>query len=321
MEREPRHPEGGEQRHDTPEALQEPIFEQLSDEQRIQRGIADALNEERAINDETARRIASLLHTGPDSALYALASSGAMPERLERELLESVQDLPPAQDSWIDALLDYADGRSEDRGPRGDWGDAGEFVEQSGQTEQVASAPEQDKHTHPRIYVRCLAAYVSGILHGQWIDADQDEETLRADVETMLQASPVPGAEEYAIHDHEGFTGYPLGEYENLAFVSRLAQGIAQHGQAFAAYADWIGRGDAELEHFTDHFDGIYPTREAWAEEVANEVFEWPRHLQAIPEPLRSHVTLNLNSLTLELEQYRYVAEGDGEIYVFNPDA
>lgn len=43
----------------------------------------------------------------------------------------------------------------------------------------------------------------------------------------MLNASPAPGAEEYAIHDHEGFTGYPLGEYENLAFISRLAQGIA----------------------------------------------------------------------------------------------
>lgn len=40
---------------------------------------------------------------------------------MERELLKSVQDVPPARDGWIDALLDYADARGEDRGPREDW--------------------------------------------------------------------------------------------------------------------------------------------------------------------------------------------------------
>ncbi|MCA1675161.1 MAG: hypothetical protein LC799_24205, partial [Actinobacteria bacterium] len=92
MERPSHSPEGGEQPNETHETQPVPIYEQLSDEQRIQRGIADALNEGRAIDDETARRIAAQLHTGPDSALFALASSGELPERLERELLESVQD-------------------------------------------------------------------------------------------------------------------------------------------------------------------------------------------------------------------------------------
>ncbi|MCA1709304.1 MAG: antirestriction protein ArdA, partial [Actinobacteria bacterium] len=175
---------------------------------------------------------------------------------------------------------------------------------------------EKERRFRPRIYVRCLAAYNNGTLHGCWIDADQDEEALRHDVETMLNASPVLGAEEYAIHDHEGFTGYPLGEYEDLAFVSRLAQGIAIHGHAFAAYADWIGPEDVALERFNEHLEGTYPTREAWAEEVANEVFEWPRYLETIPEPLRSHITLDFASLALELEQDRHVVEGDEGVYV-----
>jgi len=38
----------------------------------------------------------------------------------------------------------------------------------------------------------------------------------------MLSASPVPEAEEYAIHD-----------YDNIA------QGIAEHGRVFALYAEW----------------------------------------------------------------------------------
>ena len=101
----------------------------------------------------------------------------------------------------------------------------------------------------------------------------------------MLAASPVPGAEELSIHDHEDFTGYPLGEHESLTFVSRLARGIVEHGQAFAAYADCNRQGDPELERFSEAHEGTFPTREAWAEEVANEVFEWPRQHDAIIEP------------------------------------
>jgi len=422
MERQPHSPEGGE--HQT--EPNEPIFEQLSDEQRIQRGIADALNEERVIDDATARRIAGLLHGEQDSALDALASSGALPDGLERELLESIQDLPPETDSWIDALLDYADARGEDRGPREGWaevsaddpqqaieaarsaasrerradrekleryveagldpGDAEALIEfehlsheqraawagtggespgdesgvttnspqeqtreeelirpgegdrdrfewfgeagtqpseaaPTGETEDIASSPERGEHPHPRIYVADLAAYTNGRLHGVWLDATRDVAELWNEVQAMLARSPVPDAEEIAIHDHEDFTGYPLGEHESLAFVSRLARGIVEHGQAFAAYADWNRQGDPDLERFSEAHEGTYPTREAWAEEVANEVFEWPRQHEAIIEPLRPHVSLNLASLALELEQHRHVVEGDEGVYVFNPDA
>lgn len=67
-----------------------------------------------------------------------------------------------------------------------------------------------------RIYVACLAAYNNGILHGAWIDATQDEDAIRDEIAAMLKASPVSGAEEYAIHDHEGFEGVPVAEYEGI---------------------------------------------------------------------------------------------------------
>jgi len=425
MEREPHPPEGGEHHHEPTETPAEPIFEQLSDEQRIQRGIADAINEERVIDDATARRIAEQLHGGHESLLATLAASGALPDGLERELLEAVQDLPPETDSWIEALLDYAEARSEDRSPREGWaevtgddpaavieaaraaasrerradretleryvelgldpGDAEALIEferlspeeraawagtggespgdesgattsspqeqtreeevirpgegdrdrfdwfgeagaqpsevaQTSHTDETPGSPERGERPRPRVYVADLAAYTYGRLHGVWLDATRDVEELWADIRAMLAASPSPGAEEVAIHDHENFVGYPLGEHEDLTFVVRLARGIAEHGQAFAAYADWNRQGDPELEGFSEAHEGIYLTREAWAEEVANELFEWPRYREAIPEPLRGHVTLDLTSLALELEQYRHVVEGDEGVYVFNPD-
>lgn len=390
MERRPHQPGGGEQRD---EAETEPGYEQLTDEQLIQRGIADALNEDRAVDDATARRIAALLHGGPDSALYALASTGALPDGVEQELADAGQALPPEQDSWTDALLAYVEVRGEDRGSRGSWatastndpehaieaarsaasrerradrarleryvalgmdpGDAEAVIEFEHLSPQqraewagwgepssdhiahdtaermgreavsAASATEQEPSPRPlpRIYIACLAAYNNGRMHGVWLDATRNARELQAEVQAMLAASPVPEAEDFAIHDHEGFTGYPLGEHESLEFLHRLARGIAEHGQAFAAYADWIGRGDEELERFADHYEGTYPTREAWAGELADEVFEWPRYLEAIPEPLRSHVTLDLTSFALNLEQDRHVVAGDEGVYVFNPHA
>lgn len=392
MEREPHQPEGGdhqnehEDNHDT-----EPIYEQLSDEQRIQRGIADALTEERVIDDATARRIAAQLHGGQASKLYSLASSGALPEGLERELGESVQDLPPERDTWVDALLAYTEARGEDREAREGWAavtaadpqaaieaaraaasrerradretlaryvelgldpDEAEAVieyerltpeeraqwagittaEQSEVATQAtpepgASAaaerlPEHETTPRPasRIYVADLAAYNNARLHGVWLDATRDVAELWSEVQAMLARSPVPDeAEEIAIHDHEDFTGYELGEHEPLVFVSQLARGIAEHGQAFAAYADWNRQGDPELARFADAHEGTFPTREAWAQEVADEVFEWPRYLEQIPEPLRNHVRFDYTDFALTLEQDRHVVEGDEGVYVFNP--
>lgn len=59
--------------------------------------------------------------------------------------------------------------------------------------------------TEPKIYVADLAAYNNGKLHGVWIDATLDLEDIQAAVSSMLKNSPEGFAEEYAIHDYEGF--------------------------------------------------------------------------------------------------------------------
>jgi len=66
--------------------------------------------------------------------------------------------------------------------------------------------------SNPRIYVACLAAYNKGYLHGVWIDADQDADQIRGEIAAMLACSPVEDAEEYAIHDYEGFESVSISE-------------------------------------------------------------------------------------------------------------
>ena len=71
-----------------------------------------------------------------------------------------------------------------------------------------------------------MAAYNNGRLHGVWIDATGDVEEIQEQINKMLKASPEPDAEEYAIHDYEGFGGYGLGEYEGIESAHEIGFGL-----------------------------------------------------------------------------------------------
>ncbi|MFX9180936.1 antirestriction protein ArdA, partial [Acinetobacter baumannii] len=81
----------------------------------------------------------------------------------------------------------------------------------------------------PRIYVACLAAYNNGILHGAWLDVTEDACAIWDGIAAMLAKSPVPDAEEWAIHDYEGFAGIRISEYEGIERIAELAGFLAEH--------------------------------------------------------------------------------------------
>ena len=68
-----------------------------------------------------------------------------------------------------------------------------------------------------QICVACLASYNNGILYGKWIDATQDESDIVAEIQGILANSPIEGAEEWAVHDYEGFGALKIEEYSELA--------------------------------------------------------------------------------------------------------
>lgn len=126
----------------------------------------------------------------------------------------------------------------------------------------------------PRIYVADLAAYNNGKLHGTWIDAAQSPEEIQDEIDAMLKQSPEPFAEEWAIHDYEGFGDLRLHEYESIADVSRLAELIEQYGEMFAAVVAHYG-GLRDLDQaetaMTEHYQGRYDDLADWAYQFAME--------------------------------------------------
>jgi antirestriction protein len=120
-----------------------------------------------------------------------------------------------------------------------------------------------------RIYVACLAAYNNGILHGVWLDATQDIGDLWEGINTMLKASPIKDAEEWAIHDYEGYGNLSLSEYMGIQKAHDLAVFIEEHGALGVLVLEYFGGDLAEAsEALEDKYLGAYESIEDFAEET-----------------------------------------------------
>ena len=179
---------------------------------------------------------------------------------------------------------------------------------------------ESERRVHPRIYVASLSDYNAGCLHGGWFDADREVDELEKDIALMLACSPEPVAEEWAIHDHEGFGLAFISENESLETVSRLALGIAEHGLAFAAWAAVQSNDEEGLGRFDDAYLGNWENLENYAEELlAGLGFEETQKL--LPEWIRPYLVLDVEAFARDLElggDVISVKALDGSVWVFD---
>lgn len=162
-----------------------------------------------------------------------------------------------------------------------------------------------------QIYVACLAAYNSGILHGCWIDADQEPWAIYDSIRAMLNASPIPQAEEWAIHDHEGFEGVSIAEYEGIERVSEFARFIAEHGKLGAELIDHFRSIEEARTALEDGYHGSFPSLADYVQELTEEC-------TAIPEHLRFYIDWQAMARDAELSGDLFTIEtAFDEIHVF----
>jgi antirestriction protein len=183
--------------------------------------------------------------------------------------------------------------------------------------ELPSGTPERPRLDTPRIYVASLADYNNGELHGTWIDADQDPDELRTAIAAMLARSTEEVAEDWAIHDFEGFGPFQVGEYESLDVVSAVGLGIAEYGEAFAAYASFAGTDEEALAAFSDCYLGHWSNLEEYAHNMAEE-FGWEAALQQLPENMQPYVSIDYEQVAQFLDSTMNIIEAQGGIYVFS---
>jgi antirestriction protein len=137
------------------------------------------------------------------------------------------------------------------------------------------------KNFNPKIYVACLAAYNNGYHHGTWIDATQSVEAINEEIQAMLKQSPIPHAEEWAIHDYDDFGNLRLGEYENLETVTQIASFIAEQGELGMALLDYTNHDVSAAKRLLEEcYEGKHENERQFAYQLFTDCHEIPEYLE-----------------------------------------
>ena len=142
--------------------------------------------------------------------------------------------------------------------------------------------PATNNKADPKIYIACLASYNQGYLHGEWVDATQDVEAIREKITKILEASPVPDAEEWAVHDYDEFYDADkiLGEYPDLENVVNAAHLIAEHGELGAKVILHCGDIEEAIQVLEERYLGCYKNIAEYAEQLTEDTTSIPKHLE-----------------------------------------
>lgn len=122
----------------------------------------------------------------------------------------------------------------------------------------------------PRIYVADLAAYNAGSLVGRWIDLDGlDVDDLHEVIQSKVL---LPGHEEWAIHDYEGFGPIAVGEYDSLETVLAHVERMGDEPAKYFAYVESNGA------HYADQYDeskvsGPYESVSDWFDQYIESAY------------------------------------------------
>lgn len=170
--------------------------------------------------------------------------------------------------------------------------------------------------TSPRVYIASLSDYNSGNLLGCWCDFT---ENIHKQVQTMLTQSKEEVAEEWAIHDHEGFPAGLVQEYSDLDELADWAEFIEETGdndliQAAMACSDSHSLGDVKstMENLEGQFDrnGLAD----WAQENCASCDDGS--LAKLPNCIRCHIDWESVGRDM-LHDYQY-SEVGGTTYLFS---
>ncbi len=172
-----------------------------------------------------------------------------------------------------------------------------------------------DNSPNPEIYVADLAAYNAGKLRGEWIDANQDVDNIRAEIEKMLSSSPELFAESWAIHDYEQFYGVGdyLGEYPDLEDVATAAELIAERGElaglVIAHFCGDLNDAKQALEH---KYSGEHDSLADYAEELSED------SVGDLPDFIARYIDYEKMGRDLELGGDLFtLTTNDGKVHVF----
>ena len=102
-----------------------------------------------------------------------------------------------------------------------------------------------------------------------------------AAVKAKLAKSEEEGAEEWAIHDYEGFEGAPVNEYDSFTHICDLADFIREHGEVGVELVNYFGGDLEDARRRFENYAGEFTSLEDFAHEYTDSTgLKIPAQLQ-----------------------------------------
>ncbi len=186
----------------------------------------------------------------------------------------------------------------------------------------TALEAEQPPIAPPRIWVGSLSDYNNGQLYGAWIDAAREPQAIEADIQAMLAGSPWTArtgepAEEWGVLDFDNFGACRIDQHETLDWISAVARGIAQHGLAFAAWADVVEE-PALLAGFDEAYLGHYDSLHTYVEQLINDLGYDELLDRVVPTSLRPYVKIDIAATAQDLgTDLHALPATEGGVWIF----
>jgi antirestriction protein len=136
--------------------------------------------------------------------------------------------------------------------------------------------------TDLRIYVASLSDYNAGRLHGVHIPIEgQDVEEIWEKVREMLAKSKEHNAEEWAIHDHEGFGKWQLSEWESFDTIALVGKVVAELDEdQVEPFLYWFYRAKTEQRiDVTDYYDDPDGLESVFTDEYRGHHDSWKDYI------------------------------------------
>jgi len=148
-----------------------------------------------------------------------------------------------------------------------------------------------------------------------------DESTLEEKIPSCPECkaeapeSPMiyPSAEEWAIHDHEGFTGWQPSEGESIETVAEVAALIEEHGDLFGLVLEHADGNIERAKQLMDEgYRGAHDSLEDYAREFCQDCYGEP------PEWLTYYIDYEKMGKDWELGGDIFTIEHDGKVHIFD---
>ncbi|BDT94162.1 hypothetical protein IFM12275_41380 [Nocardia sputorum] len=167
---------------------------------------------------------------------------------------------------------------------------------------------EREALRYPRIYVTAGLPLRAELTRGTWLEMARDPDYIYTELYTVLGEPYEHDADRFYIWDHQGFGAFDvstgaigLDDVHSVELLSKVANGIVDHGPAFAAWASAHEDDPAQFDRFTAAYKGHYEDLAAYTRHVMAPLNLEDRLVGALPSGLEVFAFIDYDAMGQQL--------------------